>query len=1024
MQNSGVIKFLTVVLLLVCIYELTFTFKTRGVEEDARNQASGNATKYREILKSKENEVVFSVVGAEYTYKECKEREINLGLDLRGGVSVTLEIALENLVQQKAGANAEKPDFKKVLERARELGTHSQDNFVERFYQAFVKLKDENQIQTAKYVYLFKNRENANQLSDEASDEEVSKYLSNYAEQAIDESFKVLRTRVAQFHIAQPSIKRVGNSGRIMVDLPGIEDIERVKRVLQGSAQLEFWDTYAVGEEVIQQGFTAIDKELAAREKLNSGTVAKADSSNAKAVKSTAGDLSNIINAKLDTNLLKNDSTAKKTAAADSSKKSIEEIKKEHPLFALFQGGGQSVLVAVGDTSKVRTFLIEGKAKGHLPRNLEVAWSSDAEESKASKGNKAMFFHYLYLLRGKREDGSAGMKGDVIKRALAENHQISGAPIVSLDFNPSGIADWAAMTKLSHQTQRPIAIVMDGLVYSAPIAEGEISGGGTQITSRSDKNPNWNLDLATVLNAGRFPAPVHIVEEAYVGPSLGQEAIQAGVISFIVAILLVLAYMAFYYGQAGWIANTALFVNMFLISGVLAAFPTISLTLPGIAGIVLTVGMSVDANVLIFERIREELRAGKGLKLAVDDGYKHAMTAIIDTNLTTVITGVILWYFGSGVVEGFAQTLVIGVITSFFSAIFVSRLVFMALLKKDKALTFGTKLTNNFLVGVKYRIMENRKKAYIFSISITVLAFVAFAVKGFDFGVDFTGGRSYTVRLDKSALVDEIATSLSKQFVDEKGNGMLPEVKQYGDDNQFAITTKYLHGLNSDSAATVVQTALYNGLKPYIPASMTYKEFAGDNENKTVGIMNANTVGAEIADDIKYSAMWAVGISLLGIFLYVAFRFRKWSFGVGGLVSLFHDVVIVMGVFSLLHGVLPFSLEINQHFIAALLTVLGYSIHDTVVVFDRIREYKGLYPKKDPVTLTNEALNSTFGRTINTSMTIFVVLLAIFIFGGETIRGFSFALLIGIVIGTYSSLFVATPIFVDLELRALKKKNE
>ncbi len=1015
MQNSGVIKFLTIVLVVVCIYELSFTFKSRSVEQEARNQAAGNASKYRDLIKTKESEVVFNFIGAEYTYKECKEREINLGLDLRGGVSVTLEIALENLIQQNAGPNVDKPDFKKVLAKARELKLHSQDNFVEVFYDAFLQLKDAKEIQADKLVSLIKNRNNADKLADAATDADVKKYLLGYADDAIEESFKVLRTRVAQFGIAQPSIKRVGNSGRIMVDLPGVEDIERVKKVLQGSAQLEFWDTYSPLD--LKEGIFLSDREanlleLVKKESGAADTAKKAEADKAKQADNALID--NIVNS----GAAATPDTAKTAKADTAAKKSQKDEALEHPLLtALHWESKMQGLVAISDTAKVRQYMMLGKTKGLLPRNLELGWSNDAEEIEGKN------YHFIYFLRG-GQDGAAGLKGDVIKRAVAENDQNSGAPVVSLDFNTTGISDWANLTKISSEMRRPIAIVMDGLVFSAPVARGEISEGRTQISGGADKNPNWNYDLATVLNAGRFPAPVHIVEEAYVGPSLGLEAIQAGVLSFIVAILLVLVYMAFYYGQAGWIANVALFVNMFLISGVLAAFPTVSLTLPGIAGIVLTIGMSVDANVLIFERIREELRAGKGLKLAIDDGYKHAMTAIVDTNLTTTITGLILWYFGSGVVEGFAQTLVIGVITSFFSAIFVSRLIFMALMKKDRILTFGTKLTNTFLVGVKYRIMENRKKAYIFSISLTILALVAFATRGFDFGVDFTGGRSYTVRLEKSAPVDEIATSVSQFFVDDKGNKMIPEVKQYGDDNQFAITTKYLHGLTGDSASLAVETALYNGLKPYITANMTYKDFAGDNEQKTVGVMNANTVGAEIADDIKISAMWAVTFSLLGIFLYVAFRFRKWSFGIGALVSLFHDVVIVMGVFSIFHGIFPFSLELNQHFIAALLTVLGYSIHDTVVVFDRIREYKGLYPKKDPVDLANSALNSTFGRTINTSMTIFVVLLAIFIFGGETIRGFSFALLIGIVIGTYSSLFVATPIYVDLELRSLKKKDE
>ena len=772
MRNSGILKVLTIVLVLVCIYELTFTFKSKSVENDAKAKAKNSAEKYRNFIKARENEVVLNLLGAEYTYKECKEREINLGLDLRGGVSVTVEIALENLVRQLAGPNAQNAEFQLAIERANQIKRSSADNYVDIFYNAYQDLMKEGKIKQS-FVSVFKNQDNAKELDDKATDADAKAYLEGYADKAVDESFKVLRTRVVQFGIAQPSIKRVGKTGRIMVDLPGVEDIERVRRVLQGSANLEFWDTYSIGD--LELNLKEADQEAYAYEQL-------LKEGNKPAAVNDTNKVAAVAPALKDTTKKTNDSTATASKEDDLTKK---------PLLSKLRGySNYNFMVALSDTPIVNKYFAMARAKGIFPPNFMLAWGAEA----ASDAKKVQFLS-TYFLRG--EHGLVGgLSGDVIKYAVAENDQMDGKPVVSLTFNNSGMKKWADMTQVSFDNKRPIAIVMDGLVFSAPTAnDGPIKEGRTQISGGGGKD-GWNHDLATVLNAGRFPAPVKIVEEAYVGPSLGEESIQAGFISFMIALLAVLVFMAFFYGQAGWIANVALLANIFFIMGALAAFPLISLTLPGVAGIVLTVGMSVDANVLIYERIREELRAGKGVKLALNDGYKHAMSAIVDSNFVHLIVGVILWYFGSGVIEGFAQTLVIGILTSLFAALFISRIIFEYLLKKDKNISFATKSTENFMVGANYQIMGNKKKAYILSITLSVLAIAFIAIRQFDLGVDFTGGRTYIVRFDKDVDGTEISKSLEKVFIDEQGNSIVPEVKQYGEGNQFAITTKYL--INQD----------------------------------------------------------------------------------------------------------------------------------------------------------------------------------------------------------------------------------
>jgi len=964
MQNKTIVKFLVAVIALVCLYELSFTYISKNVEKEIREEVGDDYEAYIQALSDKDNEEVW--LG--YTYREVKQREINLGLDLRGGISVTLEISMEELIRSMAAANANSAEFKAVETRAQELFKTNSGSYIEHFYSAFKELQGKQPL-----ANWFITRDN--DFTAETKDSEVLKVLNNYAEDAMNQANQVLRERVKQFGIAQPDIRKLGNTGRIMVDLPGVKDVNRVRKLLQGSANLQFWDVFDIRD---------IKDEILVAADLYDEMFNK--SSNDEDIKDTAV---------VSDELLNNDNLNPFREAA-------------------LAGYSYNTFVMINDTAKVNKFMQSIAGKRVFPDRLKLAY-----DAKATAGERGSFIQ-LYFLSTNRQNEPM-MQGDLIKFARADFDE-NGRKIVSLDFKSDRIKQWEDITRSSAENQKPIAIVLDGVVYSAPVANGPINSGSTMITGGSrEDNEHWNKDLANVLNAGKFPAPAKIVEESLVGPTLGQEAIQSGVLSFVIALLVVLLYMVFYYSSSGWVANVALIANIFFIIGALAAAPTISLTLPGVAGIVLTVGMSVDANVLIYERIREELNFGKSVKQAISDGFKNSYTAILDANITTLITGIILWYFGSGVIESFAQTLVIGILTSLFSAIFITRLIFDKLLEKNKEIKFTTKFSEKLFKDTKIEFIQSRRKYYLLSGAVILISLASIFTNGFDLGTDFTGGRTYKVNLAESTSEEAVRLNLSKVFVDNSGSSLNTEVKAIKGGNQMIITTKYMFDDNTKDASTLVEQKLFEGLKEFLPADMSLANFVEQTEDKEIGLMQSYLVGPTIADDIIEGAITSIIIALVGIFLYITFRFRRLNLAIGASLALMHDVIIVLGVFSLFKNIMPFSMEINQAFIAAILTVVGYSINDTVVIFDRIREL--ITGNKDMKGTINRALNNTLTRTFNTSITIFIVLLAILLFGGESIQGFAFALIVGVVVGTYSSLFIASPVYYDLQLKKEKKKG-
>lgn len=959
MQNKKVLKILIVLIGIVCLYELSFTFFANSYEaQSAEGRTKEEATKWAKEHASEELWMGMS-------YLEVKQREINLGLDLRGGISVTLEIAVNELVRSLAASDATTPEFKEVEKTAFELKKKQPGAYLELFKQAYDSKM--NGVPMAKW---FAGQQG---LTVESTDEDVMAQLEDAAASAIGQAKEVLRTRVKQFGVAQPDIKLVGSTGRIIVELPGVKDIKRVRGLLQGSADLEIWDTWYLKDFPAQAINNEVKLMLDARKS--------------------------------------RDTTEVVFETAEDSVRA--EFMQEYPFSGLFSSPGQNgegcILgnALAKDTAKIMEYLRLAAEKRILRNKIVPAWSTE----QITEGGSGVYT--LYLLKAER-GGKPFMSGEFITSAKSDIQQ--GQDIVSLDFRSGAAIQWAEITgKSFDQGGKPIAIVLDGVVHSAPGANGKIEGGRTQITSGGGENSaQWARDLANVLNAGKFPAPAHIVQQTVVGPTLGKAAITKATWSFGIALLLVLAYMIFYYSTAGIVANIALLANMALIVGVLAAFPTISLTLPGIAGIVLTIGMSVDANVLIYERIREELKSGKNLKVAIDDGYKHAYTAILDANVTTLITGLILWYFGTSVIESFAQTLVAGIFTSLFSAIVITRIVFDTMLNKGINIKFSSKITENWFANSTYNVISSRKKFYVVSGLVIIAGLFSFSSRGFDEGIDFSGGRTYTIGFTDEVDVSEVKATLNGVFVID-GKEYPPEVKTAGEGNKMLlISTKFLADDEGKDASAKVESFLFAGISKFLPSDVTAANFTELEDDKAYGVLQIDHVQSTIADDIINASYTAVLVALVSIFLYVAVRFRKWQFGVGALIAIFHDVLIVLSIFSIAHGLLPFSLEINSSFVAAILTVVGYSINDTVVVFDRIRE-RLLDSKNDTLkVVVNKALNSTLSRTFNTSMTLVVVLVAIMIFGTGSLQGFAFALLVGVVVGTYSSICIATPIYVDL----------
>lgn len=1005
MQNKGAIKSFAIIFALVCLYQLSFTWVSSNVEKKAKEFSGGDVDIEKAYLDSMLNEPVYNILIKNYTYQEVRDREINLGLDLQGGMNVTLEVSVSELLKNMAN-NTKNPVFVKAIEQAVQEKKNSQEDFVTLFGRAFNSIDAEAKLSAPD---IFGTRELKGKVEPfQSSNEEVLAFLKLEANEAIDRSFNVLRTRIDKFGVAQPNIQKLGNSGRILVELPGVKDKERVRNLLQGTAKLEFWET--LENEYVYPFLANANEELKKIKEIEKAENDKLEESDVKDIaENVVEEVEEVIEEIIeDTTDAADDllsqigSENDSLAGLDEDDADFEKFAEENPLFAvlrpaIFQDGGQFFpgkgpvvgFANVSDTAKVNEYLSLKRVRAALPPRAKFLWTVKPDE-------EGRFLQLVAISVTDRE-GKAPLSGDVIVDARHEFGQFGGQSEVNMTMNAEGARKWKKLT--GENIGRSIAIVLDNSVYSFPNVNQEISGGSSSISGNFTINEA--KDLANILKAGKLPAPASIVEEAVVGPSLGAESIRAGLISFVLALILVLIYMVFWYSHAGIAANVALLANIFFIMGVLASLGAV-LTLPGIAGIVLIIGMSVDANVLIYERIREELDAGKGLKLAIKDGYNNAYSSIIDANVTSLLTGIILYVFGTGPIRGFATTLVIGIITSLFAAIFITRLMFESRLSAKKTINFATETTKNAFKNLTIDFLGGKKKFYIISGVIISLGFVSFLTKGLNYGVDFTGGRTFIVRFDDNQTASDVRSALVGAF------GEAPEVKTFGPNNQLKITTKYLIDSDDKNASNMVEDKLSEGLQAYT--------------NQDFEILSSQKVGPTVAEDIKSSAVWSIIFSLMVIFIYIVLRFKAWQFGLGALAAIFHDVLVVLSLFSIFHGVLPFSLEIDQAFIAAILTVIGYSINDTVVVFDRIREYITGGSSKKKKDLINLALNSTVSRTFNTSITIFIVLLAIFIFGGEVIRGFSFALLIGVVVGTYSSICIATPVYFDLSEAEEKKK--
>ena len=1002
MQSKGAIRFVAILLLIASIWQLSFTLVTNIQEKKAQKYADAKAEAamqtaafgkvaeadkafYLDSIRKEENRWYLDSISSEkiyfgYTYKDVKTKAINLGLDLKGGMNVMLQVQLKDLVKALAGGN-NAPEFTNALALAQERSVNSRQDFITLFAEAWKETSNGMPL-----AQVFGTYEMRDKIGPESTDDQVIEVIRTESESAISNSFNVLRNRIDRFGVTQPNIQKLGNSGRILVELPGVKEPERVRKLLQGTASLEFWATYdnTEIEAYLNEANSTLAQLLATEEEVAAVETAPAaeDALLAEELQQSQND-----------------------AAAEA------EFKKQNPLFSVLQPSGARGNACIGyanyaDTAKINKFFAMPQIKGLFPPEFKPMWTVKASQF-IPGGN----IFELVAIKATSRDGKAPLDGGVVTDARVQYGNTGGNPEVSMSMNAEGANTWARMTK--DNIGKQIAIVLDGMVYSYPTVQSEIAGGSSQITG------NFTLeeaeDLANVLKSGKLPAPATIIQEQVVGPSLGAESINAGLISFVIAFLLVLVYMVLFYQGAGLVADVALLCNVLLLFGTLVSFGAV-LTLPGIAGLVLTLGMAVDANVIIYERVKEELRAGKGLSKAIADGYKNAYSAIIDGQFTTFLTGVVLFVFGSGPVQGFATTLIIGIITSVLTSVFITRIMFDDRVVKGKNVTFDNKITRNFLQNTHVDFLGKRKIAYIAAGALIVISLVSIFTKGFTYGVDFTGGRTYVVRFDQPVSAEEVRAAAIAEF-----DGAV-EVKQFGGESQMKVTTQYLVENESTEADAEVEGKLYNALKGFFVDDLTFAEFTSTLENPN-GIISSDKVGPTIANDITRNAIIAVVIALFVIFAYIAVRFKGWTWGLGGVVGLAHTALIVIGFFSLFSGILPFSLDIDQTFIAAILTIIGYAINDTVVIFDRIREYKELHPKADFRQNVNEALNSTLSRTMNTSLTTLVTMLAIAIFGGEVIRGLAVALIVGIVVGTYASIFIATPIMYDVTKKVADKKS-
>ncbi|MBK5209264.1 MAG: protein translocase subunit SecDF [Flavobacteriaceae bacterium] len=1002
MQNKGLIKLFAILFGLVSLYQLSFTWFTNGVENKAKVYAEAKSEDGREIarlerayLDSIANYPVVDLGFAQFSYSEIKDKQLNLGLDLKGGINAILQVSVKDILIGLSN-NSKNPTFNEALAKATEAQKSSDDTFLNLFFIEFKKLSD-GKVKLSD-PGIFGNKSLREKINFKLSDEEVKPIIEAEISGSINTAFEVLRSRIDKFGVTQPNIQRIGNSGRILIELPGAKDIDRVKNLLQSTAELEFWEVYSNQETAnfFFQANSVVENLLKEDTKLDT-----------TAVKENIDDLLGAVSDSLAT-------------------------KKTNNLFSIFtpsipQSENQvsSVIgtAKVADTAKVNAYLAMSEIRSLLPNEMKYAkflWDAKPFSATTTGTNESTELIYLYGIKSNRED-IAPIEGDVIDDASQEYGQ-TGQPEVSMTMNANGTKLWGKMT--TDNVGKFVAVVLDDYVYTAPSVNTAITNGRTSISGGS-MTVEEAQDIANVLKAGKLPAAAHIIQSEIVGPSLGQQAIDSSMYSFFLALLIVFAWMIFYYGKAGIIADFALIVNLLFIFGVLTAFGAV-LTLPGIAGIILTIGIAVDANVIIYERIKEELNHGKGLKASIKYGFSYdgAFSAILDANVTSLLTGIILYVFGTGPVKGFAYTFIVGILTSLFTAIFITRLLIDWYANKGKIFTFNTSITKKWFTKINVDFVKLRKPAYIFSGILILFSIFSLYTNGLNYGVDFVGGRSYVVKFEKATSATDVANTLRDVF------GDAPEVKTYGDVSQLKITTKYKIELEDKEIDDEVQKLLFAGLKPYNPSELTLEEFKpGYDGVKAIGILSSIKVEPTIADDIKTAAGWAILGSLLVIFLYILVRFRKWQYSLGAVISLFHDVLIVFGIFSIFYKILPFDMEIGQSFIAAILTVLGYSINDTVIVFDRIREFTKTHTSWSLYKIINTGINSTMGRTINTSLTTLLVLFAIFLFGGDSIKGFMFALIVGIGVGTYSSVFVASAIVYDTvkktdkEIEKEKAKN-
>ncbi len=989
MQNRGLVKFFAILFALVSVYQLSFTFVSHGIEQDAKVYAKGNPEKEVKYLDSIGKETVFSLGFTDFTYNEVKDKKINKGLDLEGGINVQLQISVKDIVKGLAN-NSKNPVFNQALAEATKNRQGNQD-YLDVFFIEFEKAA-KGSVKLAS-PDIFANKALGDEINFKMTDDQAKKVIRRKVDESIESAFEVLRKRIDKFGVTQPNIQKLGQSGRILVELPGAKDVDRIKKLLQSTAQLEFWETYKIDE--LGNFLMATNNALKLTEKP-------------------------AVAAKTETKTAVSDSISK-LLTDDKVKDSTETKKGDNPLLDKFvsQGGGPVLaIVDPKDTASINGYFKRQDIRNLLPadkRYAKFVWGKPSI-SMDEKTKKPVETVELYALKGNR-DNRASMSGGVVTDAKDSFDQL-GKPSVTMQMNGKGAKDWEELTGKAFTDKSNIAIVLDDIVYSAPgVTSGPISGGRSEISGVFDVTET--KDLANVLRAGKLPAAAEIVQSEVVGPSLGQEAIDNGTNSALIGLLIVALWMLVYYGKAGWFANIALIVNLLFLFGILASLGAV-LTLPGIAGIVLTMGTAVDANIIIYERAKEELRSGKNIEEAVKTsfGWKGAMRSIVDANVTHVLTGAVLLIFGTGPIQGFATTLLIGIATSLFTSIFITRILLDWSVFKGNKLTFTTGFSKNFFTNFHFDFLGIKKYTYIFSILVCVVSVVSLSTNGLNQGVDFVGGRTFQVRFPQTISAEVVREDLLAAF---DGSA---EAKIFGKDNQLKITTKFKVGEPGTEADQEVNKILFDNLKKHFDASMTYEKFVNSYDGKELGILQASKVGPTVADDIKTNSYWAVIGAMLIVGLYLVVSFRKWQYSLGALAAVAHDVIFVLGIYSLLWKYMPFGMEIDQHFIAAILTVIGYSMNDTVIVFDRVREYLGGKAKGNFKDIVNQSINSTMSRTINTSLTMILVLLIMFVFGGESIRGFIFAMLIGIVVGTYSSLFIATPVLVDTISDAEHKRIE